>query len=66
MLRHLPQEISASLGYAFTATRLFKLHIYKIRAVHEFKQPDYAARIHFCHYMQQNVGGKLWTHSCCL
>jgi hypothetical protein len=45
MLIHLPQKISASMGSAFTATRL---RTYKLRVVHEFKQPDYAAKIHVC------------------
>jgi hypothetical protein len=43
------------LGSAFTATRKIKCCLYKITYVHGLKQPDYAARIHFYNWLQQNV-----------
>jgi hypothetical protein len=43
------------LGSAFTATKLIKHRPYKITVVHELKQPDFAARIHICNWLLQNV-----------
>jgi hypothetical protein len=47
--------ISVSLGSAFTATKLIKFYPHKITVVQEPKQPDYAARIRFCKWLQQHV-----------
>jgi hypothetical protein len=47
-LRRLAQEIGVSLGYAFTATKLIRFHVYKMTVVNEVKQPDYPAKIGFC------------------
>jgi hypothetical protein len=52
-LRCLAQESDVLLVLAFTGTRLIHFHPYKITVMHDLKQPDYAARIHFCNQLLQ-------------
>jgi hypothetical protein len=51
----LAQETGVLLEYAFRATRLSKLCLYKMTNVHEHQQLNCAARILFCNWSLQNV-----------
>jgi hypothetical protein len=42
------------LGSTFR-TRLIKFLLHKIMAAPKLGQPDYAARVHFCNWLLQNV-----------
>jgi hypothetical protein len=59
LFRHLAQETVVSLGFAFIATKLLKFCLYRIIYIHELKQPDYATRIHFCSWLQQNLHDRI-------